>query len=83
MLLDKKVILVTGSSTGIGESTARRAVAEGALVMVHGRSAERAKAVAADLGTPRRMWWAMWPIPLSVTKLCRRRWSALGASTAW
>jgi len=50
MLLDKKVILVTGSSTGIGESTARRAVAEGALVMVHGRSAERAKAVAADLG---------------------------------
>ena len=50
MLLDGKVILVTGSSTGIGESTARRAVAEGARVMVHGRSEERARAVAADLG---------------------------------
>ncbi len=50
MLLDGKVILVTGSSTGIGESTARRAVAEGARVMVHGRNAERARAVAEDLG---------------------------------
>lgn len=50
MLLNGKVILVTGSTTGIGESTARRAVAEGAQVMVHGRNAERAKTVAADLG---------------------------------
>ena len=49
-MLDGKVILVTGSSTGIGESTARRAVAEGARVMVHGRSETRARAVAENLG---------------------------------
>ena len=36
MLLDNKVILVTGSTTGIGEAIARRAVQEGARVMVHG-----------------------------------------------
>lgn len=50
MLLKDKVILVTGSTTGIGESTARRAVDEGARVMVQGRNQERARAVAGDLG---------------------------------
>ncbi|RME57986.1 MAG: SDR family NAD(P)-dependent oxidoreductase, partial [Caldilineae bacterium] len=49
MLLADKVILVTGSTTGIGESTARRAVSEGARVMVHGRNEERARAVVDDL----------------------------------
>ncbi len=49
-MLEGKVILVTGSTTGIGEATARRCVAEGAQVMVHGRDEERAKALVADLG---------------------------------
>jgi NAD(P)-dependent dehydrogenase (short-subunit alcohol dehydrogenase family) len=43
--LRDKVILVTGSTTGIGEFTARLCVAEGAYVMVHGRDEARARAV--------------------------------------
>ncbi len=50
MLLEDRVILVTGSTTGIGEATARRCVAEGARVMVHGRDPDRAQAVCRDLG---------------------------------
>jgi len=50
MLLENKVVLVTGSTTGIGEATARRAVAQGAQVMIHGLEADLAKAVCADLG---------------------------------
>lgn len=44
-----RVILVTGSTTGVGEATARRCVAEGAQVMVHGLEEEWARAVCADL----------------------------------
>jgi NAD(P)-dependent dehydrogenase (short-subunit alcohol dehydrogenase family) len=50
LLLEGKVILVTGSTTGIGEATARRCVAEGAKVMVHGRDEARAGALVEDLG---------------------------------
>ncbi len=42
--------LVTGSSSGIGEAAATMLAAEGARVVVHGRSAERAKAVAERIG---------------------------------
>lgn len=48
--LQDKVILVTGSSTGIGEAIARLFVREGALVMVHGPQRDAAEAVAVDLG---------------------------------
>jgi NAD(P)-dependent dehydrogenase (short-subunit alcohol dehydrogenase family) len=50
MRLKDKAILVTGSTTGIGEAIARRAVAEGALVMVHGRDDERGQALVQQLG---------------------------------
>lgn len=50
MRLKDKVILVTGSTTGIGEAIARRVVAEGAWVVVHGRDAERGNAVVEELG---------------------------------
>lgn len=49
MRLEEKVILVTGSTTGIGEAIARRVVAEGAYVVVHGRDAERGRAIVAEL----------------------------------
>jgi NAD(P)-dependent dehydrogenase (short-subunit alcohol dehydrogenase family) len=49
MQLTGKAILVTGSTTGIGEAIARRAVQEGAQVMVHGRDVERGQALAAEL----------------------------------
>jgi len=50
MLLKDKVIIVTGSTTGIGEAIARRCVAEGAQVLVHGRNRERGQQVVAELG---------------------------------
>src|SRR5687768_12522780 len=50
MRLQDKVILVTGSTTGIGEAIARRAIAEGARVAIHGRDAERGQAIVNELG---------------------------------
>lgn len=48
--LQDKVILVTGSTTGIGEGMARVFVREGARVMIHGRDRDRAQKLVAELG---------------------------------
>lgn len=50
MRLKEKVVIVTGSTTGIGEAIARRCAAEGARVMVHGRDAQRGEQVATSIG---------------------------------
>ena len=50
MRLAHKAIIVTGSTTGIGEAMARRFVAEGARVLVHGRDRERGEKLVAELG---------------------------------
>jgi NAD(P)-dependent dehydrogenase (short-subunit alcohol dehydrogenase family) len=49
MLLSEKVVLVTGSTTGIGEAIARRCVKEGAKVMIHGLEEDLARNVAKSL----------------------------------
>lgn len=41
--------LITGSSSGLGEATARMLAAEGAAVVIHGRNKDRAEAVAAAI----------------------------------
>ena len=50
MRLSEKIVIVTGSTTGIGEAVARRFVAEGARVLVHGRDRERGGQLVAELG---------------------------------
>jgi NAD(P)-dependent dehydrogenase (short-subunit alcohol dehydrogenase family) len=49
--LERKVALVTGSTTGIGEATARCLAEAGAAVMISGRNASRGTAVAASLSS--------------------------------
>ena len=48
--LENKVILITGSVTGIGKSIAKRCVAEGARVLIHGLEQDLGDQTIAELG---------------------------------
>ena len=50
MRLKDKVIIVTGSCTGIGKAIARRCVAEGAHVVIHGLEEDLGKELQSELG---------------------------------
>lgn len=50
MRLENKVILITGSVTGIGKAIAKRCVAEGAKVVIHGLEQELGETLLAELG---------------------------------
>jgi NAD(P)-dependent dehydrogenase (short-subunit alcohol dehydrogenase family) len=52
--LDGKVAVITGATSGIGEATARLFCAEGASVVLAGRSVERGEPIAAELGATAR-----------------------------
>ena len=45
MLLKDKVVIITGSTTGIGEAIAIECVNQGAKVLLHGRNQQRAEAL--------------------------------------
>jgi NAD(P)-dependent dehydrogenase (short-subunit alcohol dehydrogenase family) len=53
MRLHERIILITGSTTGIGAAMARRFVVEGARVVLHGRDAARGESLRRELGTDR------------------------------
>ncbi|MEH6568887.1 MAG: glucose 1-dehydrogenase [Halioglobus sp.] len=48
--LDGKIVIITGSTSGMGEDTARLFVREGAKVVVTGRNEERGTAIVQSLG---------------------------------
>jgi len=50
MRLEGKIIIVTGSTTGIGKAIAQRCVQEGAKVLVHGLEKDWGEAVLLELG---------------------------------
>ena len=50
MRLQNKVIIVTGSTTGIGKAIAIRCAAEGAKIVVHGFEEDWGKEVVEELG---------------------------------
>jgi NAD(P)-dependent dehydrogenase (short-subunit alcohol dehydrogenase family) len=49
-MADRPLVLVTGSTSGIGRATARRLAGDGARVVVTGRTAERVDATVRELG---------------------------------
>src|SRR5262245_25089161 len=49
MRLEGKTILVTGSTDGVGRVVAKRLAAEGANVLIHGRSQLRAEEVLREI----------------------------------
>ncbi len=49
-----KVVLITGSTDGLGREVARRTAALGAEVIIHGRNEERGKAVVAEINADGR-----------------------------
>ncbi len=50
MRLENKVIIITGSCTGIGKAIAQRCVAEGARVLIHGLEHDLGAAFAEEMG---------------------------------
>jgi NAD(P)-dependent dehydrogenase (short-subunit alcohol dehydrogenase family) len=49
-ILEGKTVMITGAGSGIGEATAKEAVAEGAKLMLCDVNAEKGAAVAAEIG---------------------------------
>jgi NAD(P)-dependent dehydrogenase (short-subunit alcohol dehydrogenase family) len=49
MKLEGKIVLVTGSTDGVGRVVAKRLAAEGANVLIHGRSQQRAEQVLREI----------------------------------
>ncbi len=82
MRLENKVVLVTGSTTGIGEAIARRVVAEGGRVVIHGRNAERGEALVREFSERAALAIADLADPAAPAKLVDAALRAFGALDA-
>lgn len=69
MRLKDKVVVVTGSTTGIGKAIAKRCAAEGASVLIHGLEADWAEAVVREIGADKA---ALHVEDLSAEGACQR-----------
>jgi NAD(P)-dependent dehydrogenase (short-subunit alcohol dehydrogenase family) len=78
MRLENKVILVTGSTTGIGEAIARRVATEGARVVVHGRDEERGRALVREFSDRATLATADLADPAAATQLVEAAIGAFG-----
>ncbi|HXP32902.1 MAG TPA: SDR family oxidoreductase [Acidimicrobiales bacterium] len=70
MLLDGKVVVVSGVGPGLGREIAAVALREGASVMLGARTAGRLEEVAAGLGDDTRVGWQ--PTDITDADQCRR-----------
>ena len=50
--IERKVIVITGASSGLGEAAARRLAGEGAKLILGARRLDRMEALAAEIGHP-------------------------------
>jgi NAD(P)-dependent dehydrogenase (short-subunit alcohol dehydrogenase family) len=78
MRLKDKVVVVTGSTSGIGEAIARRAVAEGARVLVHGLEQKLGETVAGSLGPSAALHIDDLADPEAATRVVEAALSAFG-----
>jgi 3-oxoacyl-[acyl-carrier protein] reductase len=83
---DHYTAVVTGSTSGIGRAIALALAADGADVLVHGRNAEAAAAVAAGidaLGRRAPIVLADLAEPAEIERLMDEAWAALGRVDLW
>jgi len=78
MRLKDKVIIVTGSTTGVGEAIARMCVAQGARVIVHGRNEQAARNLVAALGSAAAMCCGNLADPQTPDKIVKSAIAAFG-----
>ena len=56
---EDQVVIVTGAGQGLGEACAKKFIAEGATVILAGRTLSKVERVAKEIGSPKAILWLM------------------------